>query len=550
MSDRVPWHRSLFLRLFALGAAVAVVAVAAATWATVRSTAVAVHQEQQQSLHADATTYDSLIGYAATHRSWSGAGTLVDRLAQRSGHRVSVTDEAGHILLDSTGATGPLPSTQARATLDALAVDTALLSTSTPPPSPSPSPAVQAADCGADGCVLVVASASTIDPRVRGPFSDTNDRATWATLQQRIDSCLDRAGLPPVLAVKVDFSVLVSFPKHHAQVARCVDDARRAMLTRYVAPRALLFIGADDATADVFWDLSQDGRLRIGLLAAAVLGVTLLLSALLAGYVVRPLRRLATAARQAGDGDLAVRVEERRGDEIGQMARAFNRMADRRQQLEEARRRMVSDVSHELRNPLANIRGWLEAAQDGLAAPNERLLASLHEETTHLQRLVDDLHELSVGDAGELRLAPEPIDLTAFVQQVADTFRAAAETGGVTLTAETAPGVDLLADPVRLRQALGNLLVNALRHTPPGGRIRITGAPGAISVSDTGEGIPAADLPYVFDRFRRVDASRSRATGGSGLGLAIVRQIVEAHGGTAEIASTRGQGTTVTLRFP
>jgi len=553
MSDRVRWQRGLFVRLFALGAVVAVVAVAAATWATVHSTAVAVHQEQQQSLHADATTYDSLIGYAATHRTWTGATALVDRLARTSGHRITITDETGHVLVDSAGSRAPRAVAQARATLDALAIDTALQATSTavPKPSPTPSPAPQRVTTCERGICLPeeVPSSSTIDPRVTGPFTATA-RSPWATLKQKVDACLGRAGLPDALGVTTHFSVLVSFPQRHDRVARCMDNARRTMLTPYVAPRALLFVGGDDATADVFWDLSAHSRLQIALLAVAVLLVTLLLSAVLAGYVVRPLRRLVTAARLAGEGDLSVRVDERRGDEIGQMARAFNRMADRRQELEEARRRMVSDVSHELRNPLANIRGWIEAAQDGLAAPDERLLASLHEETTHLQHLVDDLHELSVGDAGELVLEPEPIDLAAFSGQVVEAFRASADAVGVTLEADTPPGAMLEADPRRLRQALGNLVGNALRHTPPGGGIRIVAGTGTLSVSDTGEGIPAADLPFVFDRFRRVDVSRSRATGGSGLGLAIVRQIVEAHGGTAEIASAPGAGTTVTMRFP
>lgn len=547
---RVPWHRSLFLRLFALGALVAVVAVAAATWATVRSTTVAVHQEQQQSLHADATTYDSLIGYAATHRSWNGAGTLVDRLARESGHRVTVTDETGQVVLDSAGATQGRVVSQARATLDALAVDPALLTTAEPAPSPSPSASVgpQGATCPTWRCPAEVLPTSSIDLRVTGPFTA---RATtpWQELERRVDSCLAQAGLPGVLTIKMDFSILVAYPQGHATVARCAETSRRAMLQPYVAPRAFLFVGDGGPQANLFWDLEGPSKLRIALLALAVLLVTLLLSALLAGYVVRPLRRLAVAARRAGDGDLSVRVDERRRDEIGQMAGAFNRMAERREQLEEARRRLVSDVSHELRNPLANIRGWLEAAQDGLADPDGRFLASLQEETIHLQRLVEDLHDLSLGDAGELRLDPVPVDLSAFTEQVVDAFRASAAAGGVTLTASAAPDTTVVADPVRLRQAVGNLVDNALRHTPVGGVVVVAGAPGVIRVSDTGEGIGAEHLPQVFDRFRRVDASRSRATGGSGLGLAIVRQIVEAHDGTVAIESEVGRGTTVTVRL-
>ena len=278
--------------------------------------------------------------------------------------------------------------------------------------------------------------------------------------------------------------------------------------------------------------------------------MTLLLCALLAATIVVPLRRLSAAAVRAGEGDLAARVPQGRRDEIGHLARAFNQMADRRQQLEESRRRMVSDVSHELRTPLANVRGWVEAARDGVVEPDRALMDSLLEESLHLQRLVDDLHDLALADAGELRLEPEPIDLEAFLAQVATAFGAAARAGGITLAVECEPGAGVVADPVRLRQAVVNLVANALRHTPPGGRVVLVGAPGSLRVRDDGEGIAAEELPHVFDRFRRVDPSRTRATGGSGLGLAIVRQIAEAHGGTASATSRPGVGTEVVLALP
>jgi two-component system sensor histidine kinase BaeS len=211
---------------------------------------------------------------------------------------------------------------------------------------------------------------------------------------------------------------------------------------------------------------------------------------------------------------------------------------------------MVSDVSHELRTPLSNVRGWVEAAQDGVVEPDSELLASLHEESLHLQRLVDDLHDLSLGDAGELRLEVGTIELAAFLEQVATAFRPQATAAGVGISVDCVPGAVLRADPVRLRQAVGNLVANAVRHTGSGGRVELHGRPDSITVADDGEGIPPDELPHVFDRFRRVDPSRSRATGGSGLGLAIVRQIAEAHGGTATIASEPGLGTQVTLELP
>ena len=337
---------------------------------------------------------------------------------------------------------------------------------------------------------------------------------------------------------------------HRRRVAGCLDDALRAVISPYVAPPALLYVTGTGSSAEVFWDLSGRNQRRIALLAAGVLVVTLLLCALLATTIVLPLRRLAATAVRAGDGDLAARVPEGRRDEIGHLAQAFNRMADRRQQLEEARRRMVSDVSHELRAPLANVRGWVEAARDGVVTPDRELMDSLLEESLHLQRLVDDLHDLALGDAGELRLDPETVELEAFLEQVATSFRPGAREAGIALDIECGEDAVVVADPVRLRQAVANLVVNSLRHTAAGGRVVLRGHDGRVSVSDDGEGIPAEELPHVFDRFRRVDPSRNRATGGSGLGLAIVRQLAEAHGGTATARSEPGRGTEVTLQFP
>ncbi len=183
-----------------------------------------------------------------------------------------------------------------------------------------------------------------------------------------MDACLNRAGLSPISRLTTGLDVVLPYPGHRRAAAGCLDEALRTVLAPYVAPPALLHVTGEGSQATVFWDLSGRNQTRIALLAGGVLLVTLLLSALLAATIAGPLRRMATTALRAGDGDLAVRVPERRRDEVGQVARAFNRMADRRQELEEARRRMVSDVSHELRTPLANVRGWVEAAQDGLVA--------------------------------------------------------------------------------------------------------------------------------------------------------------------------------------
>lgn len=524
---------SLAVRVFLLGAVVALVAVVAATWATVNATTVAVREEQQESLHADAAAYDALVGYAATHRTWSGAQALLDRLARQQDGTLTLTDTEGRVVL-STGDPGSLDPAQARARVDPLDVDTALLAGAEPEgltePAPLPEPG------------RIVSPTLALDRRVQ-VVDPTGYRP-------QVDACLERAGLPPVGRVLRDLSLVVTYDEGPRRVQRCADEGLRALLGPTVAPPALLHVSGEGSRAEVFWDLSGDSQRRIALLAAGVLLVTLLLCALLAATIVVPLRRLSAAARRAGDGDLTARVPERRRDEVGQLARAFNRMAERRQQLEESRRQLVSDVSHELRTPLANVRGWVEAARDGVVEPDPALLDSLLEESLHLQRLVEDLHELALGDAGELRLDPEPVEVRVFLEQVATSFRAAAAAAGVRLLVDAPGDAELVADPVRLRQATTNLVANALRHTGAGGTVTLRGRDGLVEVEDTGEGVPAADLPHVFDRFRRVDASRTRATGGSGLGLAIVRQLAEAHGGTATARSEVGRGTTVTLALP
>lgn len=550
--SRVPWRRSLLVRLFGVGALIALVAVAAATWATVRATTVAVREQQQDSLHTDARIYDELVGYAAVHSSWRGAADLVRRLARDADRQVSVTDESGRVLVDSEGERGRREPARARARLDPLDVDPVLLAPSDRDVIDAAEPLPTTCAAGAGCRPWVIEPPGVVDSRVLGdgvlaPSEQftPSDGGTTA-----VDRCLRRAGLPAAAKVTIGFAVVVDYRRGHDRVAQCAADVRRSWYAGAVAPPGLLFVSGEASSADVFWDLSRGSQVRIGLLAGGVLLVTLLLCLALASSVVRPLRRMATAAHRAGDGDLSVRVPHRRRDEVGEVARAFNRMADRRQQLEEARRRMVSDVSHELRTPLANVRGWLEAAQDGIVEPDRRLLDSLHEETLQLQRLVDDLHDLARGDAGELRLEPVEVEVAAFLEQVAESFRGAAEAAGVEVRVEAAGAGVVDADAVRLRQAVANLVANALRHTPSGGVVTLRGGAGRLEVADTGEGIPAADLPHVFERFRRADDSRSRATGGSGLGLAIVRQIVEAHGGTVGIDSEVGRGTTVRLELP
>ncbi|MEU9954621.1 HAMP domain-containing sensor histidine kinase [Streptomyces sp. NPDC050982] len=349
--------------------------------------------------------------------------------------------------------------------------------------------------------------------------------------------------------------------KHDRAIAACVGSARREQLTSYVAAPALLFIDSTDAAGVPGFDLSPANTARIAGVTALVLALTVGASVIAGARLVRPLHALTGAAQRMRDGMDSAPVPVGSDNEIGRLAAAFNDMAAHRARLEEQRKVMVSDVAHELRTPLSNIRGWLEAAQDGLAEPDPAFVSSLHEEAVQLQHIVNDLQDLGAADVGALRLHLEPVRVDDLLGQVAAAHQGLAETAGVTLAVSAAPPDAprpplLDADPVRLRQAVSNLVSNAVRHTPSGGRVTLrsyvtdSGDEVAVEVADTGSGIPAGDVPHVFDRFWRAEKSRNRSTGGSGLGLAIVLKLAEAHGGTASVESTEGEGSVFTLWLP
>jgi signal transduction histidine kinase len=295
-----------------------------------------------------------------------------------------------------------------------------------------------------------------------------------------------------------------------------------------------------------------DQRLLLAALLSAAVAVVLALA--VSRRILAPVEAVTSAARRMAAGDRAQRVAVGSRDEVGELAAAFNAMADAVDRAETARRSLVADVAHELRTPLTSLRCHLEALQDGLQSPDSATLASLHEETLLLSRLVDDLQELSLAEAGQLALQPVELDLGAGVEGALAALRPAADAKGVGLRAGIPPGCRVRADAARLGQVLRSLLSNALTHTPAGGSIAVSAATSdglvAIEVADTGAGIPAEHLPHVFDRFYRADPSRARATGGTGLGLAIVRQLVEAQGGEVSVRSAPGRGAAFTFTLP
>lgn len=284
----------------------------------------------------------------------------------------------------------------------------------------------------------------------------------------------------------------------------------------------------------------------------AVVGLAALgLGVALARRMAAPITELTVAAGELAAGDRSRRVGASRPDELGDMSRAFNRMADTIEDEDRLRRSFAADVAHELRTPLAVLRSQLEALQDGVVAPEPVALASLHDEVLRLSRLVDDLQALASADAAGFGLDRRSVALGPLLKEVAAGFRGPLTDGGVGLELDLDSDVALDADPLRLRQVVTNLLSNALKFTPRGGIVRLElGADKnvvTIRVADTGPGIPPEELGAVFDRFYR---GQKVAVGGSGIGLAVVRQLVAAHGGTVEAASPPGQGITFSVKLP
>ena len=305
--------------------------------------------------------------------------------------------------------------------------------------------------------------------------------------------------------------------------------------------------GGHDHTAAVVWIAGLG--LVFGLPA---LGVVLAVRVF--GRIAAPLAEVMAAADSVAAGDLSVRVRERRRGAFDRLAGSFNRMVEELERTDQLRKNLTADVAHELRTPLQVIQGNLEGIVDGVYEPTSEHINSTLEETHLLARLVDDLGTLSLVESGQLPLVLESLDVDDLLSEVAAAFASNAEAAGVTITVSRSPEpLTVRADAMRMQQVLGNLVANAIRHTPPQGDIRLSAAPaedGArIELADTGAGIDPEDLPFIFERFWKRDTV-GKPGGGSGLGLAIAHRFVEAHGGRIEVSSEPGAGTTFTIWLP
>jgi signal transduction histidine kinase len=361
-------------------------------------------------------------------------------------------------------------------------------------------------------------------------LADANGRVIYGGLAYAPGEQMSRNDLSRAVPITIDNKTVgwirFDFPTSIAPAAATPESV---FLQRF---RQAIFLGAGGAV-----------------LAALVLG------AVLARSIVRPIRTLTAATAAVAQGELGLQVDVQARDEIGELAQAFNRMSADLARASRLRRQMTADIAHDLRTPLTVLLGYTEALAEGKLQGNPQIFGVMHDEAQHLQRLVDDLRTLSLADAGELRIERQPIAPRHLLERAQAAHQAAATAAGLNIAIQTEAGLPPVhVDPERIMQVLNNLITNAIRFTPAGGRITLAATADAdrvyLQVRDTGVGIPAADLPYVFERFYRGDKARNTATGESGLGLAIARSLVEAHGGAITVHSEEGKGTTFTIALP
>lgn len=345
----------------------------------------------------------------------------------------------------------------------------------------------------------------------------------------------------------------------HHQVLAGLDKPPADVFTRpiTVSGKVVGWIASTPPTtitrqADVrFFDEQVRTAWRI---AALALIVAAIVAVMLARSMVAPLKRLAETTHQLAAGNFHVRVPVDSRDEMGQLGEDFNRLAHALGKNEQMRRNFMADVSHELRTPLAILRGELEAIEDGVRTLTPSSLTSLQTEVATLTKLVDDLHQLSMADIGALAYRKSEIDVAEVVRRSLDAFRERFADKGIDITVSADQLAMMFGDPDRLNQLFNNLLENSYRYTDMGGRLdvtcRLNGPTIVLDFQDSAPGVPESEVPFLFDRFRRMESSRNRASGGSGLGLAICKSIVEAHDGQVEAKASPTGGLWMSVRLP
>jgi signal transduction histidine kinase len=437
--------------------------------------------------------------YYSQNQSWDGVQSLVVQLSDQFRHRIVLTDADGKIIVDSSQ-----DPSDFQLTPDKFIKRTVTYPPESSGPGPMPSLALQ-------------------------PESQIG----WPPASQASASPGPGPGAPS-----------------QAQAPSSSGSASTVVGYLYLAPTAQ----SEISLAALQFIYNEIGRYFVlGAILAVI--VAIVLTIVISRPILAPIKDLTLAAHKLGRGDFSQRVKIADKSEIGELASTFNLMAHDLQRDEQLRRDTVADIAHELRSPLTNIRGYVEAIRDDVIKADTLTVSSIYDETMLLSRLIDDLQELSLADSGELKLYCENEDVDALIDQAVAAVRARAAEKGLSIATEPEAGLPpVYIDFLRIKQVMLNLLQNAIVHTPAGGSITIGAARQddmvEISVTDTGEGIPAEELENIFERFHRVDKSRSRQTGGTGLGLTIAKSLVEAHKGKISVQSEPGRGSRFSFTLP
>jgi len=359
-----------------------------------------------------------------------------------------------------------------------------------------------------------------------------------------------------VLGIAASFTAPTAYNRHLGMMAQMADEGEMmGMMESGNVPGFRR--GQGSGFASELYDSFQESLTEALTWAALAAGAAaLVVSLFLSGRVVTPVRAMTSASQRIAAGHYDERVKARGADELGQLACSFNQMAEQLQGVEGMRRQLIGDVAHELRTPLTFIKGSMEGLMDGVLPASSETYQQIHQEADRLNRLVDDLQELSRVEAGAYELDLRPVELSSLVKTVVNRLGTQFEDNNVLLNTDIPAGLPLVqGDADRLIQVLTNLLSNALRYTPEGGKVTLDASLQddhiRVAVRDTGVGIPAEHLPHIFTRFYRVDKSRSRQAGGSGIGLTISKHLVEAHRGRIWVESEgEGQGSVFTFTLP
>ena len=561
------WSLSYRLRAILLVGLLTSVAIAATAWVSARSTVTQLSSSVDNLQDDVDLITNQLTNYGIVHGIWVGVPPLTLRLEQETSQRIKLTTQDGEVVVDTdtlhgraardTSGRSPVAIVP-RPDLDLGNPDLKNAYLAASDSIRTYRANVRMAACLTQAGVEVqathgvygvahitydVAAANASGCRPR-PSTSEEIKADAVALGRCVDASLaaGRVIAPEKLSSAAD-------PPATTTTDACLSGAFQQRTAADDAVTLLLYVGVPGAAT-----LHVDS-MRILFAAIPIVLVAIACGALLSRHVLRPVEGVIRASRRLEAGHRGARVSERGHDEMASLARAFNRMADSVQSSDDQQRQMVADIAHELRTPLANIRGYLEALKDGVLAPTPDIFESLHEEALLQQRTIDDLQDLALADRDRLIDHRIRIDVGDIARTARAAHAARADAATVTLTAEVSDGLYVDADPDRLRQAIGNLLTNALRATAPGGRILIAAqradeASVVITVADTGHGIATEHVPHIFDRFWRADKSRARDTGGSGLGLAITNAIIRGHGGAVTVTSVVGVGTRFVVTLP